>query len=182
MRPLLLSLAFCVAFALPVLANEAAAPVSTPEQARQMPDNVKQQLEAAGLMMQGMVANMDGKEEEAGGFYRQAIVIYDGMITAEPEHLDALNSRALAKIEIKDPTAAADAEKVIEITTARITAKPDDAKLYHSRAVAYRTLDKYDEATKDYEMAIKLNPERTNWQSDLRAMNAERRLKETLGE
>ena len=132
MRTLLLSLVLCTTLGLPAHANETAAPAAAPEQARQMPDNIKQQLEAAGLMTQGMVANMDGKEAEAAGFYRQAIVIYDGLITAEPEHLDALNSRALAKVEIKDPSATADAEKVIEITTTRLATKPDDAKLYHT--------------------------------------------------
>ena len=50
---------------------------------------------------------------------------------------------------------------LIELTTACINENPDLVNLYNNRGNAYKSIEKYDEAMKDYDYAISKDPEYT---------------------
>lgn len=182
MRHILSVTLLCLVLHHPVHAEEtAASPPPAPPQTHQLSDEAKARLEVSAVVMQATGLQIEGKTDEANKAFLQAISLYDALLTKNPEDIASLNGRALARHALDDPNFREDAQKAIDITTARLAEKPDDARLHHDRAIAYRTLDMYDEASRDYARAIELAPDRENWKLDLRAMNAARRMNEATG-
>lgn len=130
------------------------------------------------MVRKAMEAKLTGNIVGTEDLLAAAIMIYNGRIASNPKDVDALNGRALARLETDDPGGKNDAYTAIELLTTAINTTPPDGTLYHKRARAYRTLQQFDLAVADYNRAIALRPDQTSWAFDLRAVNLERRVKE----
>lgn len=140
------------------------------------PAEAQEKMDAAMGIIEGIQADAAGDYTGAKAAYQKALSAYDSMLLRDPENLEALNGRALVRDKLGQPGAVIDAERVIEIATRKLQSEPNNAELYQARATAYRTMERYDDATQDYEKAIALSPEPSQWELDLRTMQEERRL------
>ncbi len=137
-------------------------------------------VEAAMKAMEGNLALMRDDNATGTRLMQEAIAGYGDILAAEPDNVAALNGRGMAADLLKDGSGKADLERAAQISSARIAKDSKDATAYHDRAIAYRALNRYDAARADYQAAIALKPERTNWPLDLRAMEAEVKMRERL--
>jgi tetratricopeptide (TPR) repeat protein len=133
-------------------------------------------LDAAMKAMEGNLALMKDDKVAGNKAVQEAIVIYDEILQKEPDNVAALNGRGMARNLLADHTGRDDLQKAVQVSTITLTKNSKDALAYHARATAYRALDEYDAARKDYQAAIALMPERSNWPLDLRAMEVEAKM------
>ncbi len=137
-------------------------------------------LDAAMKAVEGNLALMKGDTETGNKALNEAIAGYTALLEAEPKNTRALSGRGMTRNLLQEGSGKDDLMRVVFLTTDLIVRDGKNAEAYHARAVAYRALDDYEAARKDYQTAIKLKPERSNWPLDLRAMEAEVKLQETL--
>ena len=130
-------------------------------------------LQAAAKVTDVLMAQLDGNAEKTKNAATEAIELYNQVLAENPENVKAINARAAVQDIVANGQGTADYNKAIEISTASLSKNPNDADAYYNRATAYRGLKSYDKARADYEQAIKLNPQRTDWQTALKAMNVE---------
>ncbi len=132
--------------------------------------------EALSMQAQGDFKQMEVK-------LQAAIEVYNQILQTSPDDIDSLNSRGLCKEILVKDSGKPDLERVIDLASEGIRVNPGDAKAFHSRAKAYRTLKQFDQARQDYQQAIKLYEPGPNeiidlkkkWETDLRAMEIESR-------
>ena len=137
----------------------------TPEQ--------KMMLDASAEGLDGIMANLDNKPEEAKAHFIKAISMYDQLLKNNPEDIRSILNRGLTKDAMQKGLGKADLDLAISITSKQIISSPNNSELYYLRGSAYRGLNKYAEARQDLKKAISMNPERTNWQTDLKMMEVE---------
>jgi TPR repeat protein len=101
---------------------------------------------------------VDALYEEANtharaGEYDRAIEQYNQIITAKPDHTNAMNNRGNALLaKGQRDEAIADFDKAISL-------KPDFAAAYCNRGNAYQAKGEYDRAIRDYTVALQLKPD-----------------------
>ncbi len=137
-------------------------------------------LDAAMKAVEGNLALMKGDTEAGNKALNEAVAGYDTVLKAEPDNTRALSGRGMTRNLLQEGSGKLDLQRVLILTTDQIVKDSKNAEAFHARAAAYRALDNYDAARKDYQTAIALKPERSNWPLDLRAMEAEVKLQETL--
>lgn len=178
MRPVALT-ALLLLLAAPVYA-EAPTPQPAAPEASKSEASFGQLIEPMGLAMEGNLALMHGDQAKGTSLLQQAIASYTKALAVEPDNTLALNGRGMTANLLKDGSGKADLERAAQISSARITKDSKNAIAYHDRATAYRALNRYDLARADYQAAIALKPDRENWPLDLRAMEAEVKMRERL--
>lgn len=137
-------------------------------------------LDAAMKAVEGNLALMKGDTEAGNKALHEAVAAYDAVLKAEPDNTRALSGRGMTRNLLQEGSGKLDLQRVLILTTDQIVKDGKNAEAFHARAAAYRALDDYAAARKDYQTAIALKPERSNWPLDLRAMEAEVKLQETL--
>lgn len=175
--------ALLLLLAAPVHAEAPTAQSTAPAAAKpaNQPPNLQGKLvEAAMKAMEGNLALMRDDTANGTKLMQEAIAGYGTVLAAEPENVAALNGRGMAADLLKDGSGKADLERAAQISSARIAKDGKDAIALHDRATSYRALNRYDLARADYQAAIALKPDRENWPLDLRAMEAEVKMRERL--
>ncbi len=127
-------------------------------------------IEAAGKTMEVVMAQLDGDSAKLEHAVSEAVALYDQIVAANPANVKAINGRASVKEMQAEGSGADDFKKSIALMTAAVDANDQDADAYYNRAVAYRGLKQYTEARADYQKAIALDPAKTHWVTDLKAM------------
>lgn len=159
----------------------AATPQSAPQAAPNKPNAAQSALlDAAMKAVEGNLALMKGDTEAGNKALSEAVAGYDTVLKTEPDNTRALSGRGMTRNLLQDGSGKADLERVVTLTSEAVTKDGKNAEAFHARAAAYRALDNYAAARKDYQTAIALKPERSNWPLDLRAMEAEVKLHEAL--
>jgi len=130
-------------------------------------------MEAAGKVTEVLTAQLDGDKTKIEKSSAEAIAIYDKVLAENPNNVKAINGRAAIKEIVENGKGADDYKKAIDISTQAISLNKTDANAYYNRAAAYRGLHLYSEARTDYQEAIKLNPNRPDWATSLKAMEIE---------
>lgn len=165
----------------PAATPQAAAPRPSPDPAPNKALAVQSALlDAAMKAVEGNLALMKGDTSAGNKALSEAIAGYDTALAADPDNIRGLNGRGMTRNLLQDGSGKADLERVVALADAIIAKDGKNAEAFHARATAYRALDNYDAARKDYQTAIALKAERSNWPLDLRAMEAEVKLHETL--
>lgn len=171
--------AFClmlVCLAAPSLRAETTTPASAASantERRGLSPINRQLLDAGSKTLEANLANLKGDEVAAAKLNQEAIDLYDKILSQEPQNVKALKGRGLALKQQTPGAGKADLEQVIKLSDAAIAKDKNDAQAYYDRATAYRALEKFSTARQDYQQAIALKPERSNWPLDLRAMEIE---------
>jgi len=132
-------------------------------------------IDAGNERIKGVV-HLDSEPEEAKAHFIKAISMYDQLLKNNPENttkIRAIIYRGQTKEDMQKGLGKADLDLAISITSEQIISSPNNSELYYLRGSAYRGLNKYAEARQDLKKAISMNPERTNWQTDLKMMEVE---------
>lgn len=165
----------------PAPTPQAAAPQPAPQASPNKPNAAQSALlDAAMKAVEGNLALMKGDTEAGNKALSEAVAGYDTVLKTEPDNTRALSGRGMTRNLLQDGSGKTDLERVVALVDATIAKDGKNAEAFHERAAAYRALDNYAAARKDYQTAIALKPERSNWPLDLRAMEAEVKLHETL--
>ncbi len=176
--PLRLLCLFLMCLATPVLWAEAAVAESAPTAGsapfKLSPTN-RLLLDAGGKALESSLASMKGDNEAAAALNREAVALYDKILSQEPQNIKALKGRGLALTQQTPGAGQADFEQVIKLSDAAIAKDNNNAQAYYDRATAHRAMENYGTARQDYQQAIALKPDRSNWPLDLRAMEIEAR-------
>ena len=174
--PLRLLCVLLLGIASPTLWAEAAVAESAPTAGsgpvKLSPSN-QMLLDAGGKALEANLAFLKGDAVAAATLNQEAIAIYDKILGQEPENIKALKGRGLALAQQKPEAGKADFEQVIKLSDAAIAKNKNDAQAYYDRATAHRVMENYAAARQDYQQAIALKPDRSNWPLDLRAMEIE---------
>ncbi|MBP7252730.1 MAG: hypothetical protein KBA75_04525 [Alphaproteobacteria bacterium] len=165
----------------PAATSQATTPQSKPQAAPNKPNAAQSALlDAAMKAVEGNLALMNGDTEAGNKALSEAVAGYDAVLKTEPDNTRALSGRGMTRNLLQDDSGNSDLERVVALADATIAKDGKNAEAFHERAAAYRALDNYTAARKDYQTAIAMKPERSNWPLDLRAMEAEVKLHEAL--
>jgi len=150
----------CLAVASPALANQAPA---LPNLVTQSPAQQESFLAAQAVMKHD---------------YATAVQMYNQIIAANPNNIDAYISRGIVKREMKDDAGSiTDGQAVLRLTEPGLQQNPNDALLYHQRGMGFRLVRDFGQATDNIQRAIQLsggaNPA---WQNDLNALKLEQHI------
>ncbi len=174
--PLRLLCVLLMCLASPALWAEAAVAESAPTAGsaplKLSPSN-RMLLDAGGKALEANLALLKGDAVAAATLNQEAIALYDKILGQEPENIKALKGRGLALAQQKPEAGKADFEQVIKLSDAAIAKNKNDAQAFYDRATAHRVMENYAAARQDYQQAIALKPDRSNWPLDLRAMEIE---------
>lgn len=142
-------------------------------------EDVTLAMEALRKVAQGLNAELTNKPAEAIAFRKAAIADYDTYLSRNPNDAAVLNARASIKERVEKGTGRADYEKVIAVTSEKISSNAGDSRNLGLRADAYSSLGMYDNAKNDYTAAIAISndEEKRQYTSKLAIMEIEAKQK-----
>lgn len=139
------------------------------------PDShISEQSDPHSLILRALAADLEGNTVAAKDLFAAAVMGFNTQLAKNPNDIDALNGRALARIRNDDPGGRNDAFVAKNLLTEQIDSNPPDGMLYYKRGTSYRLMQIFDLATADFEKAIALRPDMTSWAFELRSLRLER--------
>ncbi|MCE3005297.1 MAG: hypothetical protein LW853_00460 [Rickettsiales bacterium] len=133
-------------------------------------DEQKLLLRASGEGIDAQMAKLNNNPGAAKLHFTQSIKYFDQALALNPENMRTLLNRGLTKNMMQPGLGNADLREAISLGGRLIADKDNNAEFFYLRSVAYRNLKQNDRAREDLVAAINLNPGRTSWQNDLKAL------------
>jgi tetratricopeptide (TPR) repeat protein len=127
-------------------------------------------LRASGEGIDAQMAQLNNNPGAAKRHFAQSIKYFDQALALNPENMRTLVNRGLTKNMMQKGSGNADLKEAITLGGKLIASKDNTADYYYLRSVAYRNLKQNERAKEDLIAAINLNPGRTSWQNDLKAL------------
>jgi len=110
-----------------------------------VPDAGKSEPQIATLLQQGLALHQKGNPEEAQ-------VIYEQILSIQPNHFDALQLLGVLFAQIKEYS------KAVKFLSKALEINPNHAGAFSNRGIALKGLKRFDEALASYDQAIAINP------------------------
>lgn len=99
---------------------------------------------------------------------------FELILLVKPDHADSIKNRGLSYLCLENQKEALmDFQNALALLDDAITKNKTDAALYYTRGSLFRNLRLYDNAIADLEEAIKLNPQRINYPTDLKMVRVQ---------
>ena len=127
-------------------------------------------LRASGEGIDAQMAQLNNNSGAAKRHFTQSIRYFDQALALNPENMRTLLNRGLTKNMMQPGLGNTDLKEAIALGGRLIADKDNNAEFYYLRSVAFRNLKQNDRAKEDLIAAINLNPGRTSWKNDLKAL------------